>query len=595
MYFGVAMRKILSLLLLAVFFIFIGCQKEIREQVGGNNNNNGNGNGPTPTQVTTTIKILVLNPNGVIVSGAKVQAGNTIVYSNEFGYAELKNVQVPTNKAIVKVSATGFFDAYRTFAADNNECFGKVKLLPYKISGNIASSAGGTVSIGTEATVSFPPNSFMLENGTEYTGNVSIYGAYINPESPDFNLIIPGDLVGEDNGDVVLRSFGMVNVEIQAGPGQPLKLKPNVKATIKANIPSSLLASAPASIPMWYFDTNKGIWIKEGSGAKQGSTYVADVSHFSSWNCDLAYPRIYISGKLTDPGGMPVVNTLVRMRGSVVGVEIYCYTNSEGYFRVPAPLNASCSLIFNNSNCNIPFFVMPVNTGNSNINLGEIKATPNSPSWFQLSGTLQTCNNQPVQSGSLKVYVQNNMFESRINNGVAGLSFSFCNDSVDVLLVAEDFSTGKVYTGSKKLYKNINGNIGTQSICATVSQKYIRYIVDNQMYYIPGNNVDSLTCTYFATPGNPWVQVGHDNWGTSTITSKIWFNTEIYSQSVTSCIIRDYPNLSNFFTNIQLTNVFENYSNVFGTINKGKMSGRMFDTGTNQWRYIDVAYSVMQR
>lgn len=345
---------------------------------------------------------------------------------------------------------------------------------------------------------------------------------------------------------------------------------------------------------MWYFDTNKGVWIKEGSGAKQGNTYVADVSHFSSWNCDAAYPRVYISGKLTDAGGTPVVNTLVRMTGSIVGVDIFCYTNCMGYFRVPAPQNASVALSFSGSDCNIPFYVLPVSTGTSDINLGEIKAMPNSPSWFQVSGTFQTCNNQPVLSGSLKVYVQNNMFEAQINNGAAGLSFSFCSDSVDVLLVAEDFNTGKIYTGSKKLYKNINGNIGTQNICVTASQKYIRYIVDNQMYYIQGNNVDSLTAHHFATAGSPWVQIAHNNWSTSPITSKIYFNAQI-SGHVTSCIIRDYPNLSNFSTNIQLSNELENYSIIPGAMIKGKMSGRMFDTGTSQWRFIDVVYNVMQK
>ena len=581
------MRKNFGLLFITSL-ILTGCQKQIDLPNGV-----PNGGGAVPTQVTTTLKVLVLNQDGIIVSRAKVQSGNTVVYSNEFGYAEIRNIQVPANKAAVKVSAPGYFDAYRTFAADNNECFGKVKLLPYKLAGTIASSSGGTVNIGSEVSISFPSNAFMYENGTDYQGNAKIYGAYLNPEAEDFNLIMPGDLVGEDNGDVVLRSFGMTNVEIQDGASQSLKLKPNVKATIKAIIPPSLISAAPSSIPMWYFDTKKGVWIREGSGTKQGNTYVGDVSHFTPWNYDAAFPRIFISGKVKGLSGSPLVNTLVSLTINSAGITMYAFTNSDGFFRFPAPPNMGCTISLKSSGCNLPFYNLPFNTGSTDLNLGIITATPASPSWFQLSAAFQSCSNQPVQSGSLKVYAQNNMFEGQITNGAAAISFSFCNDSVDVLLVAEDFSTGKLYTGTKRLYKNVAVNMGTQSICVTPSEKYIRYIVDNQIYYIQGNSVDSLTSHYFGSPP-PWVQVAHNNWSTFPLTSKIYFNTYVYG-SVTTLIIKDYPNLSNFGTNIQLTNVFENYSSVPGTINKGKVSGRMFDTGIGQWRYIDIAYSVMQK
>lgn len=62
---------------------------------------------PAPT-VITSIKLLVLDENGMMVANAKLQSGTTIVYSNEFGIAEFKNIRVTANKAMVKVNVPGY-------------------------------------------------------------------------------------------------------------------------------------------------------------------------------------------------------------------------------------------------------------------------------------------------------------------------------------------------------------------------------------------------------------------------------------------------------------------------------------------------------
>ncbi|HEX7905107.1 MAG TPA: carboxypeptidase-like regulatory domain-containing protein [Chitinophagaceae bacterium] len=588
-------KKYFCLLLWFAFFTIIGCQKEISNT---GTSTGGNGGESSQQYIITTIKILVLNDKGIIVSKAKVQAENTVVYTDQFGIAELKNVRVLANKALVKINAPGYFEAYRTFAVDNKECYGKVKLQAYEMTGSLQSASGGTVNIGNEVTISFPPSAFINEiNGSDYTGTVVVYGKYLNPEAPDFNLLMPGNLFAGDAGDFILRSFGMVNVEIKSPSNQPLKLKPNVKATIQATIPPSLTTTSPASIPMWYFDTTKGLWIQEGTGTKQGNVYTGEVSHFTWWNYDAFYPRIYISGKVTDTSGTPVVNTLVTMSVASMGIRLSCFTNNEGYFRTPSPPNVTCGFFLSSEGCNLTLYSFEVNAGSSDINVGTIVANSSSQNQFNITGNFQACSNQQVQGGSMKVYAQNNFFEGRIINGQAGISFSFCKDTVDALIIAEDSSTGKMYATSARLYKNAPTNLGTQNICASVSQKYIRYIVDNQMYYITGNSVDSLTSYYFSS-STPWVQVAHDNWSNpQNPKSKIYFNTNFGNGtgSVTLLKISDYPNLSNMGFNRELTNRFENYTNIPGSIIKGIMNGRMFDTGINQWRYIDVAYSVGQK
>ena len=145
------------------------------------------------------------------------------------------------------------------------------------------------------------------------------------------------------------------------------------------------------------------------------------------------------------------------------------------------------------------------------------------------------------------------------------------------------------------MYHNSSTNLGSLGVCTPLSTKYIRYIVDNQLYYIAGNNVDSLTSHYFSITGPPWVQVAHNSYANPPqLSSDIYFNTDMGTY-VSVMIIKAYPNLSNMGNDRDLRNRFENYSNVPGAINRGTVTGRQFDTGVNRWRYINVAYSVGQQ
>ncbi|HRG82618.1 MAG TPA: carboxypeptidase-like regulatory domain-containing protein [Chitinophagaceae bacterium] len=587
----ISLRATCSLLLLLI--LLYSCQREITGEViipGGS----GGGNTP-PATVITTIKLLVLDENGNIVTNAKVQSGTTTVYTDQFGIAELKDIRVTANKALVKVNVAGYFEAYRTFSADSHVCFGKIKLTKLGLANVMMSDAGGDILVTNECTIQFPANAFVVKSdNSPYTGAVVVYAQYLQPENNDFEILMPGDLVAEDNGDQLLKSFGMVNVEILGTGNVPLQLKSGVKATLKATIPTSLAADAPATIPMWYFDTNKGVWIKEGNATKQGNQYSGQVSHFTWWNYDWAYPRVFISGIVKDVNGRPIVNSMVKMSVTQFRVTITTYTNEEGYFRVPAPLNAAVSLSMTGTGCNIPFFTTTVTTNSSDINLGTITVPVLTVSNYQVSGNFNNCNNAPIPSGRLRIFTFNNMFESIITNGQSGLTFTFCSDSLDALVLVEDFSTGKIFTQSKRMYHNVPVNLGTLTVCTSMSTKYIRYIVDNQFYYITGNNVDSLTSHYFGF-GVPWVQVAHNNYAfPPQLPSDIYFNAEIGGY-VSTMMIKAYPNLSNMGYDRELSNRFENYSNVPGAINKGTLTGRQFDTGVNRWRFISVAYSVGQQ
>ncbi len=541
---------------------------------------------------------MVLDENGIVVNHALVTSGAVSGYTDEFGIAYLKNVIVSTKNSVVTVKAAGYYNAYRSFPADNAQAFGKVMLERYQITGSVSAVSGGQVDVNTEVSINFQPGSFVNEDGSVYTGSVSVYASYLNPLDVNLYVRMPGILSGNDNGNVLLKTFGMLNVELKSDANLPLKLKSTSRATLSAAIPSSMSAGASATIPMWYFDVIKGEWVKDGEAIRQGNKFVAEVSHFTWWNYDYAYPSVLIYGTLKDAQGTPLSNTEIRLTVPGTDITMFGYSNQEGKFSMPAPLNSNCQLILNSLSCQFSFYTFSVTTGTVDKNAGTILVTPLNPRQFQLMGTFNNCANTPVSDGTVRIYFENHMFESPIVNGLADISFFYCKDSADVLIVAEDYATQKRTTSSRKIYANQAVNLGISNVCTTNnSGAYIRYIVDNQMRYITGNSTTDSLSAYYFTFTNNWIEIASNNFSIpGTVTSDFVFRANVFNNTynpVTNLTIAEYPGLSPLGGNIEINNEFDFFGNL-GDYVRGRAHGRIYDTNINQWRYVDIVYNVMR-
>ena len=87
---------------------------------------------------------------------------------------------------------------------------------------------------------------------------------------------MPGALIGirTNNQKEILRTFGMAAIEIEDELGNKLQLRIGKEATLTFVIPTNIQSSAPNLIPLWYFDTEIGIWREEGQATKVNNTYV---------------------------------------------------------------------------------------------------------------------------------------------------------------------------------------------------------------------------------------------------------------------------------------------------------------------------------
>ncbi|MBQ0719505.1 MAG: thrombospondin type 3 repeat-containing protein [Gammaproteobacteria bacterium] len=142
--------------------------------------------------------------------------------------------------------------------------------------------AGEPVGALTIPEASFP------SGVTAITGQIT----YLDPAT-DVALAPGGDLLalpeGADPNDapVALETFGMMEFDLVDQDGNPITDLPgSAEVCMKAGAG----LSAGDTIPLWYYDDEKGLWIEEGQGSvvdRDGQLMICgEVSHFSWWNYD---------------------------------------------------------------------------------------------------------------------------------------------------------------------------------------------------------------------------------------------------------------------------------------------------------------------
>jgi hypothetical protein len=150
-----------------------------------------------------------------------------------------------------------------------------------------------------------------------------------------------GDLaaIRTTGSETQLISYGMAEVSLTDNAGNPLQLKEGAASQLTFPIPAGMESNPPATIPLWYFDEERGIWIEEGTATLQGNVYVGSVTHFSWHNLDVPGERVTIKGKVTDCEDKPVsyVKVTVDQTAAV--------TNSKGEYSVFVPANTPVTVV----------------------------------------------------------------------------------------------------------------------------------------------------------------------------------------------------------------------------------------------------------
>lgn len=327
------MKKVLKKVAIAAVFslaVFASCEKE--ELTGTDK----------PVEVTMQDVVLtgtVRDTGGKPLSNVTVTTGSLNVVTEADGTFAFEQTGTVDRRAVIRFEKAGYFTITRSgVKADEMQI--EVVMQP---KGNSSSSLQASFNASDAKTLSvagmkveIPAESLVKPDGSAYSGTVNADMFYLNPNNNNFTELMPGgDLaaVRSNNSEAQLISYGMTDITLTDNSGNPLQLKSGATSELVFPIPAGMESNPPASIPLWYFDEERGIWVEEGVATLQGNVYTGTVSHFSWHNLDLPSERVTIKGTVTDCEKKPVsyVKVTVDQTAAV--------TNSKGEYSVFVPAN----------------------------------------------------------------------------------------------------------------------------------------------------------------------------------------------------------------------------------------------------------------
>lgn len=450
---------------------------------------------------------IVKDTNNIPLEGITVDFNGNKIVTNSQGLYQFNDISKDNDRIVLKFSNQDYFDVVRSEENLENKTNYtiNVKMIKrqYSETSNhliIDAENGGEINIDNGSKVELAPKSIVDANGNNYTGNVHTSLAYLDPTSDNFAELIPGgsmEAIREDGSDTMLISYGIIKVELRDDNGNLLQLKndENSKALIEVAVPDSIKNSAPETIPLWYFDEEKGIWVEEGFASlnEEKTKYIGYVAHFTDWNCDVpADDQAVIFGYVKDNSGNPVSDVFIKLG------QIYAITDANGYYirRVPANIDIETS---------IPdFFGVKIEGPTVNLAPGEEKEVSFTlPNIQNVEGSLLDNKGEPV-SGYVtirwddyyvSVYALNGSFIVSLPENVNNIEYTaFGNDSTSV-------------SGNENLKELPNGKLiivlGNETVVTGKNEVFINGVkidgfdnfsfgfidnFDNSLYIVCGNS-----------------------------------------------------------------------------------------------------------
>lgn len=436
----------------------------------------------------------VVDLNGQSVANAVVKIGKEKTVTDSKGSFYFRNTLVPADYAYITAEKDGFFLGSRTFTSQNGKTqYVYMKMLPKTIRGNFSSTAGGSVSFDG-VTIEIPGGGVVTADGKAYTGNVRVAAQYINPEASDLSLIMPGDVI--TNTRELLKTYGMVAVELLDNNGNKLQLGNGKEATLTFPVAPSQSVGTPVDMPLWYFDESAGFWKREGSATLQGNTFVGKVKHFSFWNCDTPEAAITLDMTVVDPNGNPLPNMSVQLVSANYG-QRNGVTNGAGYVGGLVPQGDPMVMtIYDNTLANNCIVHGPVNIGPFNVStsLGNVVVNAANLISTTVTGVVTDCSGNPVSNGVVKLEVAGVPTQAVYTSATGGYSLSYvtCTAGVNGNLVATDLTN---YLISQNTAVTLNGGVQNVNITTCGGSAIVEYIdinVGGTSFMF--NNPNTITC-----------------------------------------------------------------------------------------------------
>lgn len=292
---------------------------------------------PPPSGTRASVEGTVMNAaTGAGIAGATVRSGTATATTGADGRYTLQ--VEPGERVVINAQAPGFAEGTsNTAVVENTTATAVTKLLPVASTATIFDAAGGTVTVpGSPAAVILPPGAF----GT--TGQVTVDLTVVNPAQDPTQM--PGGFVTSTGA--LMESAGAIIVSPRDAAGNRLQLAAGKTATIR--IPLSTRGTVEPTIPLFWLNTETGLWVQEGTATLMGTApnqyYEGTVTHFTAWNADRVYDAINVRGCVQNATGARVAGVSVTSDGIDYSGTATARTDSNGDFVVPMKKSARAAI-----------------------------------------------------------------------------------------------------------------------------------------------------------------------------------------------------------------------------------------------------------
>ena len=409
---------------------------------------------------------LITNKDGVKLENVQITIGNAITMTDRNGMFILNNAAVFENFAYVKTKKEGYIDGSRVVIPKTEGANTiSIVMLKKEVTATINSGQNSQVSISNGALVNFSGD-FVNTDGSTYTGAVEVVAHYVRPNSISTSQQMPGSLLAQDesNNAQNLETYGMLSINLFSPSGETLNINPESPATLEFPVDFTQTSIAPDTIDLWYFDETVGYWKEEGQAVKDGNKYIAEVTHFTWWNCDIPFDAVTLCFDITATnvdGNTPYLAIITRssnnqliFSGNVTSTEVECGL-------IPINEEVLVSIYSIAGTCNNQLVHSQTLGGYATDTSVAISFTEES-FLTELTGVATNCAGNPITNGY--VYINDSNIFS-ITDGSFSLGIIHCLENLTVNVQVFDFDTDQWAIAENITLNGVDTNIGTISTC----------------------------------------------------------------------------------------------------------------------------------
>jgi len=465
--------------------------------------------GPDPKIVVNgTVNGQILDTNGAALENATIEFGSIMVTSDEYGVFNISDTNMFQDGTHITASKDGYITGSRLFYPNVNETSHVIIQLIEKTVVDVVSSSTGKKVEFDGASITFPANGFVTDDGSDYSGNVNVFAKWLNPEADATFNQMPGDLVGVNTDDQLraLATYGMLAVELEDPSGNHLQIKEGFTADIQVPVPANMQANAPAEIPLWHFNMESGYWVEEGSAQLVNGVYEGEVSHFSFWNCDAPFPLIQLTGTV-HVNGNGMENVKIRITDNSTGFSACGYTTNRGMFTGKVPQDQNLTLEILDECGNVIYSDTNVGPYSVDATLALIDATTSISNPVTITGSVENCNGDDIDYSYVAIEFDNGTVKTYATEDDGTFSISIANCNSDAATVFGVDVTNDLISNGVVIDFEQDVDLGILSACEEFIQ--FKFIIEYT--------------------GSPWESVNSQDTVATAVNSQIFDTKTIYT------------------------------------------------------------------